>query len=384
MIAGLRSPCAARSRTGSDLNFKSRRHGGFFYALLLCKVRPMTDLTTLPEIPAYHGVTPQSFRDEIYPLGKPAVLKGYVANWPAVKAARRSVTAVCDYLSAADTGQNIPVMYGPENIDGQFFYAEDLKGLNFTKKPAGLSQTLADLQANPASAIYIQSATTPEILNNFERENSLDIVHDSVVPRIWIGNRLTVQTHFDLSDNIACVVAGRRRFTLFPPSQTKNMYIGPFENTLAGPPISMVKPDDYDPEKYPNFAQALEHGLSSELEPGDALYIPYFWWHHVQSLAPFNILVNYWWNDMNPDLGSPFDALLHAFITFSGMPDRQRKTWQEAFDHLVFKENGPVADHLPEEVRGVLGEHSREHRRHMRQNLVRALAHQAGMMPRNR
>jgi len=342
----------------------------------------MTDLTALAEIPAYSGVTPQSFRNDIYPLGKPAVLKGFVADWPVVRAAQHSDADVVDYLAARDTGREIPVMYGPENIDGRFFYTEDLQGLNFTKKPAGLSRTLADLQANPASAIYIQSVPTPEILSGFARENDLGLVHDSVVPRIWIGNRLTVQTHFDLSDNVACVVAGRRRFTLFPPSQTKNMYIGPFENTLAGPPISMVRLDPVDEEKYPNFSRALEHGMSSELEPGDALYIPYFWWHHVQSLEPFNILVNYWWNDMDPDLGSPFDALLHAFIAFSGMPDRQRKTWQEAFDHLVFKENGPVAEHLPENVRGVLGEHSREHRLHMRQNLVRALARQAGMMPR--
>jgi hypothetical protein len=34
-----------------------------------------------------------------------------------------------------------------------------------------------------------------------------------------------------------------------------------------------------------------------ELEPGDALHIPSMWYHHVEGLEPFNMLVNYWWRE---------------------------------------------------------------------------------------
>lgn len=344
----------------------------------------MLNLDDLPSIPIYENVTYDSFREEIYPLGRPAILKGYVSDWPIVKAASKSTQHVSDYLKARDTHKPVPIMHGPEDIKGQFFYSDDLQGLNFTKVLNSLSKTLDEIEGNPSGAVYIQSVPTSDILSGYDTENPLDIVDSSVGSRIWIGNKLTVQTHFDLSENIACVVAGRRRFTLFPPNQIKNLYIGPFEKTLAGPPISMVKLNDIDHEKYPNFSEALEHGMSAELAAGDAIYIPYFWWHHVQSLEEFNILVNYWWSDMEPDLGSPYDALLHALISFRGMPERQRKVWQDVFAHLVFQENGDAAAHLPKDSQGVLGEHTSQQRQHMRKNLVRALAYQAGIVPQAR
>ncbi len=50
-----------------------------------------------------------------------------------------------------------------------------------------------------------------------------------MLPRIWLGNSITTPTHLDEWNNIGCVVTGRRRFTLFPPEQIKNLYIGPID-----------------------------------------------------------------------------------------------------------------------------------------------------------
>ncbi len=82
-------------------------------------------------------------------------------------------------------------------------------------------------------AMAVQSEDIAELLPQFAAENRLALVR-GVRPRIWIGNRIRVAPHYDLKENVACCVAGRRRFTLFPPDQLANLYPGPFELTPGG------------------------------------------------------------------------------------------------------------------------------------------------------
>jgi len=331
------------------------------------------------------GVTPEKFREEIRPANVPAVLKGLIADWPAVREGLQSTRAIAEYLRGFDQGRPAETIFGNPEIEGKFFYNEKLDGLNFERRPEPISTSVERIltaaeQVRPPS-IYVQSVPIRDCLPAFSQENRLGIVDPSVLPRIWIGNRLTVQTHFDLSENVACVVAGRRRFTLFPPSQTPNLYPGPFELTLAGPPVSMVRLDAPDDEKYPRFREALKHAQTAELSPGDALYIPYFWWHHVETLEDLNVLVNYWWNDAERDLGSPFDALLHAILAVRDLPPRQRDAWRMMFEHYAFGVNGDPVEHLPPRARGPLGAHDPNLRQQMRMMLLGSLARQAGLAP---
>ena len=199
----------------------------------------------------------------------------------------------------------------------------------------------------------------------------LALLPPSVAPRIWLGNQLVVQTHFDLSSNIACVAGGRRRFTLFPPEQVANLYVGPIEFNISGPPISMVSLRNPDLARFPRFAEALAASQSAELAPGDAIYIPYGWWHHVEALEPFNVLVNYWWNEAR-QVGSPFDSMLHAILTLRDLPPEQRAVWRTLFEHYVFTSGDESMSHLPREQRGMLGPPSPERAQAIRAILARA------------
>ena len=58
----------------------------------------------------------------------------------------------------------------------------------------------------------------------------------------------------------------------------------------------MVHVTSPDLERFPLFASALEKAFTAELRPGDAIFIPHDWFHHVEALERFNILVNYWWS----------------------------------------------------------------------------------------
>ena len=308
----------------------------------------------------YGGVDRRLFDEEIRAAGQPAVLRGLGAQWPAVEAARKSDGDFVDYVRRFRLQHSIPVLVGQPEIEGRFFYDDTLKGLNFGSGTSPIDPFLDRLlrdAANPRPfAIAIQSMPIPEVMPGFERENTTDLLDSSVVPRMWMGNRVRVAPHYDLMENVGVVVAGRRRFLLFPPDQIGNLYVGPIEVTPAGTPISLVDTQKPDLDRFPLYAEAMQAAQVAELEPGDAIYIPFHWWHGVESLEPLNLFVNYWWNPARTDIGNPYAVLMHAFLSLKTLPADQRQAWRAVFDHYIFKPDGNPAEHLPEDARGVLGE----------------------------
>lgn len=323
----------------------------------------------------WHDVDRERFRAEIAPLRKPAILRGIAADWPAVRAARQSPEALCDYLRAFDIGRPTPTFLGPPQIKGRFWYREDMRGLNYQQRmapPSELLNVLLAMKDDPEpAAFYAGAMPVVEHFPEFARDNATDIVGDDAVARLWLGNRATVSTHFDMSENVAIVLGGRRRFTFFPPEQVRNLYVGPFDFTFAGPPVSMVDLRAPDLERYPRFAEALETAEVAELEPGDAVFVPYMWWHHVEALDPINLLANYWWDLIDrPWQGSPFKALTHAIMSVRDLPAHERDIWRTWFDHYVFGAGHDAVAHLPPQGRGALGEMTPETARNVKAYLM--------------
>lgn len=301
----------------------------------------------------------EEFHNDVLPAGKPLVIRGLVNDWPMVKAGKAGAVEFCNYLKCFDRGYDINTAYGPPSVKGRFFYNADMSGFNFRAGQAKLSHSLDYLlehaDDNPPPALAIQSVIIPHYLPGVEHENRLALL-GNVEPRIWIGGRGIVAAHYDPSENIACCLAGRRRFTLFPPEQVANLYVGPFESTPAGAAISMVDFNQPDYEKYPKFKVAEDAALVAELEPGDAIYIPYLWWHHVRSLESVNALMNYWWGGLSDQKVDPRNALFHAMLAIRNLPPHYRDAWHTMFEHYVFETNGNIGEHLPEKRRGILGD----------------------------
>jgi hypothetical protein len=322
-------------------------------------------------------VTPRYFHENLLPHAIPVVLRGLVAHWPAVAAGRQSPAALADYLRRFDRGNGVRAMFAPPRMKGRFFYNEDVSGFAFRSDTVKLSSALDLLIAAATdtrpTGIAVQSVPVAANLPGFERENRLALLPDGIDPRVWIGNAVTIAAHYDPSENIACVIGGRRRFTLFPPDQIANLYPGPFELTPAGPIISMVDFDAPDGERFPGFATAMEHALVADLEPGDAIYIPYLWWHHVRSIEQFNMLVNYWWAPLGQGAAQPTEALLHAMMAIRNLPPAHRAAERALFEHFVFGDNA-AGMHLPPERRGVQAVQTEEGARAMRSELARSLA----------
>jgi hypothetical protein len=333
-------------------------------------------MTPIPDLAA---ITPAQFRDDLLPAYRPAVLRGFAASWPAVAAGRQG--AIADYLKAHDAGAPVQAFVGPPEIEGKFFYAPAGRAFNFTRREGRVSAIVDEILANAdrpdAPSVYVGSTPAPQALPGFAEANSNPVLGPAVIPRVWIGGETVVATHYDLSDNIAVCVAGRRRFTLIPPEQTANLYVGPLDFTPAGQPVSMVDLEAPDLSRYPRFAAALETAMVAELEPGDAIYIPALWWHHVRSIGPLNVLVNYWWNDLASAAGSPFEVLVHALMSVRHLPAPQRAAWRAVFEHYVFGDEDPGA-HLPPELKGVLGPLSPQLARNVRAFVGHAIGKPAG------
>ncbi|HEX7694249.1 MAG TPA: cupin-like domain-containing protein [Sphingomonas sp.] len=311
-------------------------------------------------------LTPDTARD-VTSRNRPAIIRGIAAGWPAVTASDPAA-----YLARFDAGAPVGVAIAPPAAEGRLGYTPDLSALTFIRESGTLAWLFARLdtaaRADRPSTIAAQAVIVPEALPGFEVENRIDLVPDGVAPRIWIGNRVRVATHHDMNSNIAVVMAGRRRFTLFPPDQVANLYIGPIEFTPAGTPIGLFDPDEPDFDRYPLAREAMRQAAVAELEPGDAIFIPHMWWHHVRSLDPVSILVNYWWDEApapQPGL-APIDTMVHAILAFSGLPENQRAAWRAMFDEFVF---GGVPGHVPEGRRGIRGALSEESKARVRRQL---------------
>ena len=297
------------------------------------------------------GTAPQILSDDVLDGGHPLVLRGAFKDWPVVQAALQSDEAAVAYLNHFYNGRPVSTIIASASEKGRFFYREDSKQLNFQGSPGVLSSVLEGLlrqrSASEPLGIAIQALLAAEFLPGFEQVNPNRLVPDRTPARLWIGNKVTVAPHFDVAHNLACVAAGRRRFVLFPPEQTANIYPGPMDITPANVPISMVSLDDPDFNRFPRYREALDAAFVADLEPGDAIYIPYLWWHGVQSLGGFNVLVNYWWNREDVSARYPYAAFLQlAYALYRDMPASHRGAWRALYDHYVFHADGDPMEAL--------------------------------------
>jgi hypothetical protein len=311
------------------------------------------------------GVAPDRLPiEELLAAGRPAILKGVARDWPLVRRGLESPEQGISYLKQFCGPKPVTVFRGPPAIAGRFFYNDQITGFNFESKRVPLGETLDALQAQlgdaQASSFYVGSTDVDLFLQGLRAENDLRLngpmfENNRPLMSIWIGNRTVATAHFDMTHNLACCMVGRRRFTLFPPDQVHNLYPGPLEPTPGGQVVSMVDFAAPDFERYPRFRDALAAAQVAEIEPGDVLFYPAMWWHHVQALDAFNTMINYWWTTVPMFMDSPLTTMLHGLLSLRDRPLPEKNAWRELFEYYVFGRPDRAGEHLPEHARGNLG-----------------------------
>lgn len=319
------------------------------------------------------------FVQDVVPAAQPVIFRGLARDWTAVGKGRAGASELIEYLLGFDQGRELETFIGSPDIQGRFFHDEARTGFNFEKRSMPFAAFLADLlaeqEADSPRSMYAGAVNLPKHLPGLYPELPLPLLDHGtdILASLWIGGQSRTAAHWDLPQNFACVLSGRRRFTAYPPKAIKGMYMGSFDFTLAGRAISLVDFDDPDLDAHPAFAEIAPLGQTVVMEPGDVLYLPSLWLHMVETEAPFGAMVNFWWRDGPEHLVTPQFTMLHAMLTLKGLPKNELAAWKCLFDHFIFEENGDPFAHLPNAAKGIFGDLSQAQLQNLRQFLINTL-----------
>lgn len=130
---------------------------------------------------------------------------------------------------------------------------------------------------------------------------------------LWLsGAGCVTPLHFDRKHNFLVQIEGRKELTLFHPKETPKLYPALHSSHRH---ISEVDLDAIDHERFPRFAEAVAETVI--LNPGEELFIPSGWWHHVRSLDAA-ISVNFFWNTPTMEWHARFDRLVRGIRKLGG------------------------------------------------------------------
>lgn len=320
--------------------------------------------------------------EELISAGEPVILKGAFLHSPLCQAGLQSSEEAMSYLLSKYNQKPVLRFLAEPEIKGRFSYNEAMNGFNYKADRIDLGevfrQILAEESEAPSKAHYVGSTSIKNFFVDLESAAELNFggaIFRDYQPKmsIWMGNETTTAAHYDMSNNIAACLVGKRRFTLFPPDQIANLYPGPLEPTPGGQVISLVNFDEPDLKRFPNFPKAVESGQVAELEAGDVLVYPAMWWHQVEALAPFNVLVNYWWNSVPAYLDDPQNTLLHAMLSIRDRPEHEKQAWRDVMDYYIFGDSSTVTQNMPEQIQGPLARLNDQKARQLRSKLIQKL-----------
>jgi len=229
----------------------------------------------LRPVPTFDTIKPETFKKEFYEPGEPVVIKDLSKNWPAYTKWN------WDYFKQLVGDQRVPLYnnvksdaYTPINT------ADDYKTFGeyidmISQGPAGWRIFLFNIFDHAPQ--LIEDFTWPEhLMKGFVKK----------YPMLFTGGATSItHMHFDidLSHILHTQFGGRKRVLMFPFQEQRKLYRKPFE-VLSLADFSHYYHNNGTPDytKFP--ALKLAEGFDFILEPGDTLFMPAGYWHHMEYL----------------------------------------------------------------------------------------------------
>ena len=251
-------------------------------------VHPIGVVTVSPDL---------SFVEDVIRKGKPVIIRdSLITKWPAYKKWSP------EYL--AKKQRNIFGVYENNNKWFGPYYEQDKPMGEFTTKinkyKTNVTLTTKDFinqLHKPDPNKYIYYTNNIEELGDWAINDVIPYseliapnpAHSSI--NVWIGqSNVIAHCHYDGYHNFYAQLYGRKKFTLFSPTSYQGLYPYPFLHPSHAQ--AQVNLSNYeDVELFP-LVKDLK-SFEATLSPGDLLYIPPLWYHHVQAMD-VSMSVNVW------------------------------------------------------------------------------------------
>lgn len=242
-------------------------------------------------------VTSHEFSRSFFAEGRPAVITDALDEW------RIGERWMPEHLVDAAKHRRITTS---RSGDGRYRFDPSREGASsnaFETSETTFGEAVRHLlDPDAGDHLYVMQQSIPEKLP--------ELLDHVVLPRwigderpainLWFGRGTTTQLHFDYSNNFFAQLHGEKTFTIFAPNDSERLY--PYDHDSATAHLSHVELDQPNLAHHPDFSSASP--IRFTLQPGDLLFLPAFWWHHVRS-PEVSISVNFWWA---PELKQILDA----------------------------------------------------------------------------
>ncbi len=222
-------------------------------------------------VPRVANPSPEDFFQNFYLTNRPAILTGCIDHWPAMQ------RWTLGYFAQRCGDPEVEVQAG-RDLEANY----EIRSASH-KRRVRLSALLETLRSDPRTNDFYVTAN-----NGGTNRQALAPLWDDIGPLpgilqpgaeqdgfFWLGPRGTITPwHHDLTNNLLVQIRGRKRVTLASVTQTPLMQnFHHCYSSLAGRAV----PDHLPSEQRPKT-------ISCDIEPGEILFIPIGWWHHVEGL----------------------------------------------------------------------------------------------------
>lgn len=255
----------------------------------------------------------------------------FVGSWPAIKLSPEVI------ISRARNELMRDIYYRDADNIFAYWHTRAFSSLpEFQSGEAQLEQAI-NVWPNMSSAEFLERVWSPKQCGNrnFYYSNGLDLDFEALRPElpnlealspwgmlnhskamIWIGPQdITTPIHNDAFHNLYAQVQGTKRFILFPPTLHRHLHLFPAlhpkhqQSQVVLEHLPSLEPPAI-PSFFPNFFTWNQSSevLVATLQPGELLFIPDMWYHHVTSLTP-SISINVW-TEVNES--TSFEALFQT------------------------------------------------------------------------